>query len=88
MFSHLSAWVRLEIAFEEEPHPSEAHLQPFGKLHPKQERLEHWPDLLITPVFAENIRRVLRSGQVMECENSSGNRFSNSVIGKDGVPFV
>jgi hypothetical protein len=55
---------------------------------PKHERLQHGPDLLISPMFTKDIRGVHRSRDVVETQHAASNGLSHIVVRKGIVPLV
>ena len=55
---------------------------------PKHERLKHRPNLLTTPVFAEDVSRIDVAINVKEGDNLGSDGFTNSVKGQGSVALV
>ena len=55
---------------------------------PEEQSLEEWPDIRISPMLAQNVRRILCSRDVCELNKSSGNHFPDIMEGEHVVPLV
>ena len=65
------------------------HLGEFcGIVFPKEQCLEEKPNLGISPMFAEDIRRVVFSLNMIEVYHTACNGLSNSVEGEGCVSFM